>query len=128
MFTDISTPASSIVKRIWYFGNNDSLYTDTTAILYKYKKEGTYTVTLKVIDKTGCSDTASTTFTISDMFIVPNVFTPNNDNINDLFIVRSNGENKFSITIYSRWGKQVFFREGQQQIVWDGKLPRNNFV
>jgi gliding motility-associated-like protein len=55
--------------------------------------------------------------------MVPNVFTPNEDRVNDEFIVLSNGVSRFSIEIYSRWGNLLFKRSGQEQIVWDGTLP-----
>jgi gliding motility-associated-like protein len=49
---------------------------------------------------------------------IPNVFTPNNDGINDLFeITYSNIEN-INITVYNRWGSQVFF--GYDNFNWDG--------
>lgn len=52
---------------------------------------------------------------------VPNVFTPNNDGINDLFGVNAKSILIFSGTIVNRWGRQVFswkdFAWG-----WNGKL------
>jgi gliding motility-associated-like protein len=54
----------------------------------------------------------------SSQISIPNVFTPNNDGINDLFeITYSNIEN-INITVYNRWGSQVFF--GYDNFNWDG--------
>lgn len=48
--------------------------------------------------------------------IFPNVFTPNNDGNNDLFLVTVNYE---SITILNRWGNIVW--QGSKGQSWDGK-------
>lgn len=53
----------------------------------------------------------------------PNVFTPNNDNINDLFIINNAGNNIKSISIYNSWGTKVFQTE-TPIAAWDG---RNKF-
>lgn len=54
---------------------------------------------------------------------LPNVFTPNGDNKNDLFEPK-NGENKFidkvTITIYNRYGREVY-QTNNTKIQWDGK-------
>lgn len=53
---------------------------------------------------------------------VPNVFTPNNDGINDLFDVQLGQrlEKCSSIKIYSRWG-ELIFESIDNQHVWDGR-------
>jgi gliding motility-associated-like protein len=53
---------------------------------------------------------------------IPNVFTPNNDGVNDDFVITNLAEGS-SVTIYDRWGIVVFqLTASQQQIIqWDGK-------
>lgn len=62
-----------------------------------------------------------------DSLLVPNVFTPNGDGINDVFYVGgANGYTKVSIEVFNRWGKRVFSnsedknREVSQACFWDG--------
>ncbi len=51
---------------------------------------------------------------------IPNVFTPNNDNINDEFYIKLNPSIRSNnFVIYSRWGKEVFAEETTLPI-WDG--------
>ncbi|AEV33162.1 hypothetical protein Oweho_2188 [Owenweeksia hongkongensis DSM 17368] len=59
--------------------------------------------------------------------VIPNVFTPNGDGMNDIFYIQSDYSN-VSISIYNRWGKMVFedidapqtdYDEGGKG--WDGK-------
>ena len=53
---------------------------------------------------------------------LPNVFTPNNDAVNDLFQPYQPYTNveKIDMTIYNRWGRKVFHTE-EPNINWDGK-------
>lgn len=51
--------------------------------------------------------------------VIPNVFTPNNDGINDLFEIKNLPDN--SITqIFNRWGIKVF-ETNKSDIFWDGR-------
>jgi gliding motility-associated-like protein len=58
---------------------------------------------------------------------LPNVFTPNEDNINDFYFIpgefaKSCAE-KFAVQIYNRWGKMVF-QSSDVDFKWNGdNLP-----
>jgi len=49
---------------------------------------------------------------------VPNAFTPNDDGVNDVFDVTGFGIQNYNITIYNRWGEQVF--AGANKQAWNG--------
>ena len=55
-------------------------------------------------------------------YMLPNVFTPNNDGINDTFVPIKGVYfvEKIDLTIFNRWGEEVF-RTNDPQIRWDGK-------
>ena len=129
VFIDSSEVFSPVNSYVWDFGDGSvPVITQLDSILYKYSDKGSYTVWLKVVDSKGCSDSVSTVVDISDRYYIPNVFTPNGDNMNDQFIVTSNGVTLFSIVIYSRWGNLIFQRTGHEQIVWDGRMPNGSLV
>ena len=92
-----------------------------------YKNQGTYTVTLIVKDNLGCADTISKIINISDSseMVIPNVFTPNKDNINDLFIIRSNGITELTLQVFNRWGVKIY-ENTACTITWDGKTLSGN--
>jgi gliding motility-associated-like protein len=88
---------------------------------YEYKRYGTYTIRLIATSDIGCRDTVYKTLTIiNNDVLIPNAFSPNGDNLNDVFIfVASDSVKSFEFSIYSRWGQQIFKTniEGQG---WDG--------
>ena len=67
-----------------------------------------YTVRLTVIDSLGCTDESTYIVNPNPIFYIPNSFTPNNDGVNDVFQVEGIGMREFEITIFNRWGDQVY--------------------
>jgi gliding motility-associated-like protein len=51
---------------------------------------------------------------------IPNVFTPNGDDKNDVFKIDIEGYQKYSIVIWNRWGNTVFESDNAQRM-WNGK-------
>ncbi len=79
----------------------------------------TYVVTVR--DENDCTGTDTTTVNVLDSIIIyiPNIFSPNNDGINDQFLVYANAVKNFYMIIYDRWGEKVFESEDIFQ-PWDG--------
>jgi len=78
-----------------------------------------------IVEQEGCLDTLSVIVTV-DPFIcgfpyvyLPNTFTPNGDEINDVLYVRGNNITNMRLMVYNRWGQRVFNTE-DQNIGWDG--------
>lgn len=51
---------------------------------------------------------------------VPNAFTPNGDQLNDLFLPIGNGILQYEMSIYNRWGEKVFYSDSLE-LGWDGR-------
>lgn len=63
-----------------------------------------------------------------DCFLIPNVFTPDGDNLNDEFkpILECEGLiEKYSLQIFNRWGKNVFETSNLME-GWNGKFQDNS--
>ena len=58
--------------------------------------------------------------TDSFKIIVPNIFSPNADGINDVFTITHNGVNDMQLIIYNRWGLKVTEITNLNQS-WDGR-------
>jgi gliding motility-associated-like protein len=87
----------------------------------KYADTVRYVVKLRVENQYGCKqiDTLNVVVINENMLIVYNVFTPNNDGVNDRFVIENAGVKEFHISIYDRWGKEVFRSEDVSNF-WDG--------
>jgi gliding motility-associated-like protein len=124
-FTNLSSNASSYV---WNYGNGSTHTTISVAdssTQTVYPTAGIYTVTLVASNTTGgttCTDTYTLAIIVTEGYsiVVPNVFTPNGDNINDLFTVKSEGVSALSMDIFDRWGLKVF-SSSAINAAWDGK-------
>ena len=118
-FTNLSQYGT---QYFWDFGDGGSSREEHP--VYRFEEAGTYTVTLLVTDESGCVDSATMgPFVIYEpSLLIPNLFTPNDDGINDVFRVRYTGNEPMSMSIFDRWGRPVF--EGQQ-MEWDGRNRQN---
>ncbi|HSY76958.1 MAG TPA: gliding motility-associated C-terminal domain-containing protein, partial [Bacteroidia bacterium] len=68
----------------------------------------------------GCKDSVSDTVFVIQTIYIPNVFTPNNDGINDVFHVTMGGMKTYYIEIFNRWGERLFMANSPN-IDWDGR-------
>lgn len=57
--------------------------------------------------------------TITEEIIIPNVFTPNEDGVNDTYFITAKGLKEFNMVIVNRWGN-VVFESDDVQFSWDG--------
>ncbi len=83
----------------------------------------TYTVMATGIN--GCSSTQSIEIKVlqrAPNLPVPNIFTPNNDGVNDCFSLNYWASiSQYELNIYNRWGQKVFYTNNLQQC-WNGKF------
>ncbi len=49
---------------------------------------------------------------------VPTAFSPNDDAVNDVFDITSFGIEKYNLTVYNRWGQEIF--RGSDKEAWNG--------
>ena len=125
--TTISAP-SGFVEYLWNDGNSSSAI---TTIL-----EGLYEVT--VTDNFGCFGSDSLYVTVDENALpnemyFPNAFTPNGDNLNELFPYQMDvAQPAYYIMIFSRWGEKMFDSRTSETDNWDGtfqgkKVPNETF-
>lgn len=76
-----------------------------------------------IVSSGNCADTACVTINVETTecgnIFIPNVFSPNNDNVNDLECVYGKCISKLLFIIYDRWGNKIF-ETTNQEVCWDG--------
>ncbi len=104
-FTNQSLNAATY---LWYFGTGDS----STAVnpSYIYTPLGTFTVCLTAVSASNCIDSVCSMINvyINSVFQIPNIFTPNGDNVNDIFSVHAIGLKMLDAEVFNRWGQKEY--------------------
>jgi gliding motility-associated-like protein len=79
---------------------------------------GVYSVDVTV---DGCTRNFSSTVTGCELLLMPNIFTPNHDRVNDVFVPSiSRGIPSAQMEIYNRWGQKIY-STSDLKTGWDGK-------
>jgi gliding motility-associated-like protein len=90
-----------------------------------YDDNGKFPVMLVVKNEHGCVDTVYKVITIEEdvNIFIPNVFTPNDDGMNDVFNVKGLGLKKegYLMEIFDRWGTLVYVSRDIDK-GWDGTI------
>lgn len=119
-FTNTSDPGA--VSFHWDFDNGS---TETGhSPLQVFSQGGQYAVQLTVTDANGCSDSYSLVILVTDLpssLTVPNIFTPNGDQVNDQFIITHENMESYELQILNRWGNVILNTSNPNQ-GWDGKI------
>jgi gliding motility-associated-like protein len=103
----------------WTFG--DELGATQPAPVHEYQYPGIYTIRVQVVDENGCENELASVVEVKRLVTlhVPTAFTPNADGENDAYFVRAENLRDFTISIFNRWGRQVFSSENLD-FQWDG--------
>jgi len=119
-FTNNSVGASDY---FWIFSNGMTSTDEDPVITFGGTSQGA-NITLIATSDLGCTDEAELVidYTISPLFYVPNTFTPDGDNYNQVFTpVFTTGYDpyNFEMLIFNRWG-ELIFESHDASIGWDG--------
>ena len=114
-FQDVSQPGP-VGKSLYTYGIDPVLgQGDSRISVFTFPSDtaGTYPVTLISESVNGCIDTLTQNLIINSelLWYVPNSFSPNEDGINDIWkpIGDTQDLNDFRLSIFNRWGEQMFF-------------------
>ena len=131
-FTNTTTNGTNY---FWDFGDGNTTTSGTLGgINHTYTAPGTYQVQM-IANNNGCLDTSYYSITIQPIIPpvpiiplsveIPNFFTPNGDNDNQLYELLLVGDSTFTAVILNRWGEQVT-ELNEQNPSWDGTFREKN--
>jgi gliding motility-associated-like protein len=119
--------SGGIQNWFWEFGDGNSSTEPNPIIVFE--RPGILRITLTVVDSFGCTSQFSRIYHIvAPTAIVPNVFTPNGDGVNDAFRLVELTPDFQQIQVFDRFGVLVF-ESSDPDFQWDGtdrkgrKLP-----
>jgi gliding motility-associated-like protein len=120
-----SCPGDPVALTIPLQGQSYSWATGATTQAITVTAFGTYAFT--VVDQYGCT-WAGEAMVVNDpddfTVLVPNVFSPNGDGVNDRFEPQCGDRQDVSVTIYNRWGMEMFASPSLAKL-WDGRHEGN---
>jgi gliding motility-associated-like protein len=119
LFTDRSTPDVST----WEYDYGDGFGSNLASSYHTYRNYGDFRVTQKVSNVFRCRDSIWKDIKIlpEHRFWIPNTFTPNNDELNDVFKPSIIGVENYDFEIYDRWG-ELIFKTNDVDRGWNGKI------
>ena len=118
VFTNTTDTAFGMpVTTLWDFGTGAT--SDEFDGSYSYMNYGDFNVTLKTYIHEQCPDTYTLPITILKEYLIPNVFTPNGDGINDMFL---EDMPEVDLIILNRWGQKLYDGKGG----WNGMCNGEN--
>ena len=114
----------------WNFGDNSEpviinisgTASGVTQVTHAYGNSGTYYPTLTIYNEIGCYISVTNPITIGRGYSIytPNVFTPNNDCLNDFFRPLFTGFESLTFNIYDNKGNLIYTEQAQ-----DGSVNRS---
>jgi gliding motility-associated-like protein len=121
VFFNNTSEGTAQKKWSWFFVNNQSYQSQNENTSYRFMDAGVYPIAMIVTNTWGCTDTVVKAIKIeTDLSVyVPNVFSPNGDELNDIFLPITRGVKFYDLSIYDRWGARIFFTT-DQLTGWDG--------
>lgn len=113
----------SLNAQTWEWSFGDGNYSSFQNPSHLYDENGTYNVILK-ISNGYCNDSIIKQVTLKEdlLFYIPNAFTPNSGEFNNVFSpIFATGYNPYNyhLTIFNRWG-EIVFESYDTNFGWDG--------
>ncbi len=113
------------ISSIWDFKDGAKSRAQQTS--HTFNQPGEYSVELTLKNENGTEQKVTKNISVaatSKINLIPNIFTPNNDGINDSFKVRYENMEVFKLYIYDKSGTLIFESNDERES-WNGKTKFN---
>lgn len=126
------------VNSTWNFGDGTFISDNSVDVVHTFPYEdGNYTVSLTVSTEFGCTDSTTIGIQVSGdpIYYVPNTFTPDGDQFNNVFnpiFTTGFDPTAYNLSIYNRWG-ELLFESLSHEEGWPGyygglKVPAGTYT
>ncbi len=107
------------------------LYQDESQIILLLNKEGLYNLSVYYSNDNCKTDNTSVVIKVIlclDSYVwIPNAFTPNEDNLNDYFHIKTLNITDYHLMIFNRWG-ELIFESFDSTYLWNGRTKNNEMI
>lgn len=129
----LGRPQEVGLECLWYSPGNASPFSASSDIWFKATQPGTFTLVQKMDNCVVSLDTVRLTvvYDCNTLVCIPNVFTPNEDGLNDTWRIEIKGATNLHYTIYNRWGNIEYTSPDLPNatvLLWDGHTPTGEKV
>lgn len=96
-------------------------------LTHTYIDTGKFIISRIIYNDAGCSDTSILSVRVIPeyRFFIPNSFTPNGDNFNEIFYPQVIGAREYDFWVFDRWG-EIIFHTDQLENGWNGKIENKD--
>ena len=108
---DFINTSKGAITYYWNLQDNfESTLKNVSHVFSSDGQGGIYEVMLIATNSFGCKDTMSMRIAVNPFskLIIPNIFTPNGDGVNDIFTLGSTGVTALNAQLFDRWGLKLF--------------------
>ncbi len=128
--TLLQNTSQNATSVLWDFGHDAQSSTVFSPIHTFPERAGNYLVTLVIQNANGCIDSTFEIIQIEQdpIYYVPNAFTPNGSELNNIFLPvfsPSLSLSSYQLQIFNRWGQTVFESRDPSK-GWDGTITTPN--
>ena len=129
-----NTSTQPYVRSEWIFGDNspvenvNALTASVTTVRHTYGVSGTYLATLRVYNSVECYDETTQEIVVGKGYniLVPNVFTPDDNKINDTFRPIFTGFKSMNFAVYDYRGNLLYFEQDIDPTILDASICGSN--
>lgn len=105
----------------WLWDMGDGTMYRGNEVVHSYLNLEDHWVTLSITTPNGCAALDSVKLEAPAHLYFPNAFSPDGDGVNDFFGPVGHSISEFEMSIFDRWGMEVF-RTTDMQVMWDGRV------
>ncbi len=122
VFVNTSSTGTGVTYN-WIFNNGqvtDTTTTNLNNLIQNFQGPNSLDIILIVTNgDASCNDTTKILIEVKSTLVIPNIFSPNGDGINDVFLIKYRGYKDLQLSVFNRWGNK-FYETTKPEEGWNG--------